>query len=64
MDSTTYDYDYDYDGDNTSGILATPATPCDRHNDNNLGAQLSILFYFMFLFSLFGNGLVLIIIYR
>uniref|UniRef100_A0A3Q0SAF4 G-protein coupled receptors family 1 profile domain-containing protein n=1 Tax=Amphilophus citrinellus TaxID=61819 RepID=A0A3Q0SAF4_AMPCI len=52
---TTSDYDYgDY----------TPTTPCSRVEDNTLGAQLSILYYIMFAFSLFGNGLVLIIIRR
>ncbi|XP_023181842.1 C-C chemokine receptor type 1-like isoform X1 [Xiphophorus maculatus] len=39
-------------------------TPCSRDGDNRLGAQLSILYYFMFIFSLLGNGLVLFIIYR
>ncbi|XP_028289019.1 C-C chemokine receptor type 1-like [Parambassis ranga] len=55
METTTYDYDYS-DGPDTA--------PCSRDSDNNLGAQLSILYYFMFVISLFGNGLVLIIIHR
>lgn len=58
METTTYDYS-DY-----SDEPYTPVTPCNRDSDNNLGAHLSILFYFMFLFSLFGNGLVLVIIHR
>ncbi|XP_044196402.1 C-C chemokine receptor type 1-like, partial [Thunnus albacares] len=37
---------------------------CNRDSDNLLGAQLSTIYYFMFLFSLFGNGLVLVIIHR
>ncbi|GLD47520.1 C-C chemokine receptor type 3-like protein, partial [Lates japonicus] len=56
METTTYDYDY-----NTE---ITPITPCRTDSVNNLGAHLSILYYFMFLFSLFGNGLVLVIIHR
>uniref|UniRef100_A0A4W6BSY5 G-protein coupled receptors family 1 profile domain-containing protein n=1 Tax=Lates calcarifer TaxID=8187 RepID=A0A4W6BSY5_LATCA len=56
METTTYDYDY-----NTE---ITPITPCSTDSVNNLGAQLSTLYYFMFLFSLFGNGLVLVIIHR
>lgn len=58
MESTTFDYD-DYGYENS-----TPVSPCDRESDNLLGAHLSIVFYFMFFFSLFGNGLVLVIIYR
>ncbi|XP_040921205.1 C-C chemokine receptor type 3-like [Toxotes jaculatrix] len=57
MESTTSYYDYSEDPH-------TPIPPCQRDSDNNLGAQLSILYYFMFLFSLFGNGLVLVIIHR
>ncbi|XP_038162779.1 C-C chemokine receptor type 3-like [Cyprinodon tularosa] len=52
MENTTYDYENE--------IFA----PCDKNEANNLGAQLSILFYFMFVFSLLGNGLVLAIIYK
>ncbi|KAM9337581.1 C-C chemokine receptor type 3-like [Symphorus nematophorus] len=58
MDATT-DYPYDYSED------PSPHVPlCDREADNNLGAHLSFLFYFMFLFSLCGNILVLVIIHR
>ncbi|XP_042255482.1 C-C chemokine receptor type 1-like [Thunnus maccoyii] len=59
MESTTSDYNYPYD-DNDE----TPVGPCNRDSDNLLGAQLSTIYYFMFLFSLFGNGLVLVIIHR
>ncbi|XP_076617922.1 C-C chemokine receptor type 3-like [Chaetodon auriga] len=58
MEATTPDYS-DYSDEPYS-----PVPPCSRDSDNNLGAHLSILFYFMFLFSLFGNGLVLVIIHR
>ncbi|XP_038579009.1 C-C chemokine receptor type 3-like [Micropterus salmoides] len=54
-----YNYDYNYTDE-----PSTPVPPCNRDGDNNLGAQLSILYYFMFVFSLFGNGLVLVIIHR
>lgn len=55
METTTVFYgDYSYE---TSG-------PCRQDSANYLGAQLATLFYFMFLFSLFGNGLVLVIIHR
>ncbi|XP_077410790.1 C-C chemokine receptor type 1-like [Vanacampus margaritifer] len=60
METTTYDYDYD----NYSDDPATFVAPCNRDVDNYVGARLSILYYFMFLFNLFGNGLVLTIIYR
>ncbi|XP_054622359.1 C-C chemokine receptor type 3-like [Dunckerocampus dactyliophorus] len=60
MQATTSDYDYD----NYSDDPATPVAPCRWDGDNHVGAQLSILYYFMFLFSLIGNGLVLVIIYR
>ena len=63
MESTTPDYndiyDYDYDNDNETSV-----GPCSRDGENLLGAQLSTIYYFMFLFSLFGNGLVLVIIHR
>ncbi|KAM4718271.1 C-C chemokine receptor type 3-like [Anableps anableps] len=59
METTTPNYDYDY-----GNLTFKPVSPCSRDDDNYLGAQLSILYYFMFVFSLFGNGLVLIIIYR
>ncbi|XP_026148320.1 C-C chemokine receptor type 1-like [Mastacembelus armatus] len=59
MATTTFDYDY-----NDINETYTTATLCSRDSDNKLGAQLSILYYFMFLFSVFGNGLVLVIIHR
>uniref|UniRef100_A0A3B5B7R4 G-protein coupled receptors family 1 profile domain-containing protein n=1 Tax=Stegastes partitus TaxID=144197 RepID=A0A3B5B7R4_9TELE len=60
METTTVDYDYS----NYSDGSFEPVSPCSRDRDNNLGAQLSILYYFMFVFSVFGNGLVLVIIHR
>ncbi|TNN43027.1 putative C-C chemokine receptor type 3 [Liparis tanakae] len=60
MELSTYDYDYS----NYSDDPMSPAPPCSLEGVNYLGARLSILFYFMFLFSVFGNGLVLVIIYR
>ncbi|KAL4000639.1 NACHT, LRR and PYD domains-containing protein 12 [Sarotherodon galilaeus] len=57
METTSYEYDY------STGSYPPPEL-CSRDGDNILGAQLSILYYFMFVFSLFGNGLVLFIIYR
>lgn len=57
MTTTTYNYD---DLESSS----TPASLCSVDNVNKLGAQLSILYYFMFLFSLCGNGLLLFIIHR
>ncbi|XP_071341700.1 C-C chemokine receptor type 1-like [Trachinotus anak] len=62
METTTFDYNYD--DYNISDGLGRLVTPCNRNSDNKLGAHLSILFYFMFLFSVFGNGLVLYIIHR
>ncbi|KAM4534178.1 C-C chemokine receptor type 3-like [Odontesthes bonariensis] len=56
---TTKTWYYDF-GDETD----EPVAPCSRDGDNNLGARLSIVYYFMFVFSLFGNGLVIIIIQR
>ncbi|XP_069575452.1 C-C chemokine receptor type 3-like [Brachyistius frenatus] len=55
METTTFDY---------SDEPYTPVAPCSGDGDNNLGAQLSVLYYFMFVFSLLGNGLVLVIILR
>ncbi|KAI3354733.1 hypothetical protein L3Q82_004566 [Scortum barcoo] len=63
MDVTPTPYIYDEYNYNDSDLY-TPAPICDRKGDNYLGAQLSFLYYFMFLFSLFGNGLVLVIIHR
>ncbi|XP_060949591.1 C-C chemokine receptor type 3-like [Limanda limanda] len=49
----------------TSGYDAgDDPTMCDMSDHNRLGANLSILYYFMFLFSLCGTVLVLVIIYR
>ncbi|XP_054893207.1 C-C chemokine receptor type 3-like [Poeciliopsis prolifica] len=59
MEKTTTPYYDDYV--NYSG---EPIRPCNHDSSNLLGAQLSVLYYFMFAFSLLGNGLVLIIIYR
>ena len=58
MESTA-DYNYDYEDNGEK-----PVGPCNRDSENLLGAQLSTIYYFMFLFSLFGNGLVLVIIHR
>ncbi|AWP20974.1 putative C-C chemokine receptor type 3-like [Scophthalmus maximus] len=58
METTTYDYS------NYSDEPSMLTTPCPREGDNSLGARLSILYYFMFLFSVCGNGLVLVIIHR
>ncbi|XP_008291040.1 C-C chemokine receptor type 3-like isoform X2 [Stegastes partitus] len=58
MATTTYDYDYNDSGTEEPSIL------CNRDSDNHLGAQLATLYYFMFVFSLLGNGLVLVIIHR
>ncbi|XP_022609862.1 C-C chemokine receptor type 3-like [Seriola dumerili] len=56
METTTFDYDYN------SSVVQVP--PCDPNDVNKLGAHLSVPYYFMFLFSVFGNGLVLVIIHR
>uniref|UniRef100_A0A3P8SXS6 G-protein coupled receptors family 1 profile domain-containing protein n=1 Tax=Amphiprion percula TaxID=161767 RepID=A0A3P8SXS6_AMPPE len=60
METTTFDYDYSNYSDDGVG----PVQPCSRDGDNNLGSQLSVLYYFMFVFSLLGNGLLLVIIHR
>ncbi|XP_077952967.1 C-C chemokine receptor type 1-like [Gasterosteus aculeatus] len=57
MKFSTPDYDY-----SDSNMELVP--PCSVESVNLLGAQLSILFYFMFVFSVVGNGLVLLIIHR
>ena len=59
MESTSLLYDYIYEVDDEPLVA-----PCSRDDENLLGAQLSTIYYFMFLFSLFGNGLVLVIIHR
>ncbi|XP_029385411.1 C-C chemokine receptor type 3-like [Echeneis naucrates] len=58
MENTTFDYDYNYSDD------PHPVKLCRRDGDNTLGAHLSTIFYFMFLFSVFGNVMVLVIIHR
>lgn len=58
-ETTTYDYDYE-----TSSYEEPHVSPCNLNNVNYLGAQLSILYYFMFVLSVCGNGLVLVIIHR
>ncbi|XP_027130184.1 C-C chemokine receptor type 1-like [Larimichthys crocea] len=59
METTTSEYgDYDYND------TSTPIPVCLRERDNIVGAHLSILFYFMFLFSVCFNVLVLVIIHR
>ncbi|XP_058495852.1 C-C chemokine receptor type 3-like [Solea solea] len=60
METTTFDYEESNYSDDPVGLI----TPCRRDEDNSLGANLSVLYYFMFLFSVFGNGLVLVIIHR
>ncbi|TNM96145.1 hypothetical protein fugu_015806, partial [Takifugu bimaculatus] len=60
MENATFTYDY-YDYNDTN---STPVSPCSRQDDNLLGARLSILFYFMFLFSFGGNWLVLVVLHR
>ncbi|XP_053198183.1 C-C chemokine receptor type 1-like [Scomber japonicus] len=59
MENVTFDYNY---GDDNSGDKLVE--PCKSDGANYLGAQISFIYYFMFLFSLVGNGLVLVIIYR
>ncbi|MEQ2162916.1 hypothetical protein GOODEAATRI_024885 [Goodea atripinnis] len=51
----------------TSGYVPENTThqqfePCSRDGDNSLGAHLSFLYYFMFVFSVVTNVLVLVII--
>ena len=59
METTTLDY---LDGNDSYD--EGPVEPCDSEAVNYLGAQISFIYYFMFLFSLVGNGLVLVIIHR
>ncbi|KAM4718267.1 C-C chemokine receptor type 3-like [Anableps anableps] len=56
MTPTNSGYD---NGTSTEGIK-----PCSRDGDNSLGANLSYLYYFMFLFSVVTNMMVLVIIHR
>ncbi|XP_008436713.1 C-C chemokine receptor type 3-like [Poecilia reticulata] len=58
MEHTTFP-SYDY-----SDLSSEPKEPCNHDSSNLLGAHISVLYYFLFAFSLLGNGLVLIIIYR
>ncbi|KAM4543621.1 C-C chemokine receptor type 1-like isoform 1-T1 [Fundulus diaphanus] len=53
----------------TSGYSSKNTTdersePCNRDGDNSLGSHLSILYYFMFVFSVVINVLVLVILRR
>ncbi|KAG8009311.1 C-C chemokine receptor type 1 [Nibea albiflora] len=58
METTSTEYDYNtYTGE-------PPVSPCSFEDSNILGAHLSVLFYFMFLFSVCFNVLVLVIIHR
>ncbi|XP_044195823.1 C-C chemokine receptor type 1-like [Thunnus albacares] len=59
MESTASDYDYPHENNDEKLVEL-----CSTDGENLLGAQLSTIYYFMFLFSLFGNGLVLVIIHR
>ncbi|CAN9506197.1 unnamed protein product [Ophioblennius macclurei] len=59
MENYSVSYDYDFSNDSYSFV-----EPCMRDEDNMLGARLSVLYYFMSVFSFLGNGLVLFIIYR
>ncbi|XP_053198339.1 C-C chemokine receptor type 3-like [Scomber japonicus] len=61
METTPSDYsNYSYDNDSEGEFVGI----CDSDGANYLGAQISFIYYFMFLFSLVGNGLVLVIIHR
>ncbi|XP_062297122.1 C-C chemokine receptor type 3-like [Scomber scombrus] len=60
MENVTFDYNYCDTNDSDGGILEV----CDSDGVNYLGAKISYIYYFMFLFSLVGNGLVLVIIHR
>ncbi|XP_054893932.1 C-C chemokine receptor type 3-like [Poeciliopsis prolifica] len=48
----------------TSNTSEKPVGPCSRDDDNKLGANLSYIYYFMFVFSVITNLLVLVIILR
>ncbi|XP_062297705.1 C-C chemokine receptor type 3-like [Scomber scombrus] len=60
MANITYDDDYS----NYTDGYDDPVEICNSEAVNYLGAQISYIYYFMFLFSLVGNGLVLVIIHR
>ncbi|XP_023181847.1 C-C chemokine receptor type 3-like [Xiphophorus maculatus] len=48
----------------SSGSTDEQIEPCTRDDDNKLGANLSYIYYFMFVFSFITNLLVLVIIHR
>ncbi|XP_008436710.1 C-C chemokine receptor type 3-like isoform X1 [Poecilia reticulata] len=48
----------------TSKVPEEPVEPCSRDDDNKLGANLSYIYYFMFVFSVIANLLVLVVIHR
>ncbi|XP_008436724.1 C-C chemokine receptor type 1-like [Poecilia reticulata] len=48
----------------TSKVPEEPVEPCSRDDDNKLGANLSYIYYFMFVFSVITNLLVLVVIHR
>ncbi|XP_028290894.1 LOW QUALITY PROTEIN: C-C chemokine receptor type 1-like [Gouania willdenowi] len=56
--------DYDYGNYSNYSEEYSAIAPCSRDADNMLGAHLSIIYYFMFVFSVCGNVLVLAIIHR
>ncbi|KAM7370205.1 hypothetical protein PAMP_011476 [Pampus punctatissimus] len=60
--NSTYNYDYNYVYNESD--LDEQRGPCSAKEGNYLGAQLSNLYYFIFLLSGLGNMLVLFIIYR
>ncbi|XP_014878771.1 C-C chemokine receptor type 3-like [Poecilia latipinna] len=48
----------------TSKVPEEPVEPCYRDDDNILGANLSYIYYFMFVFNVITNLLVLVVIHR
>ncbi|KAG7217569.1 hypothetical protein INR49_021363, partial [Caranx melampygus] len=64
METATPEYIYqnDYYG-NSSDTLHSSNGPCHKGGVNKLGAHISTIYYFMFLISVLGNGLVLFIIH-
>ncbi|XP_034562018.1 C-C chemokine receptor type 3-like [Notolabrus celidotus] len=50
--------------ESTDYTFLTPVEPCNPDSENSLGAYMSIIYYFIFFFSVSGNVLVLVIIYR
>ena len=56
----------DMDSNYTVDYMTYPddETFCDREDNNAFGAQLSIFFYLIFVLSLLGNSLVLVILYK